>query len=218
VVRREPGAQADPAVDRITCDGHPVLTREAATYLLLHKPRGYVTSLRDPEGRRVVVDLLPPGTPRVFPVGRLDYDVEGLLLLTDDGDLANRLLHPRYEIPRVYEAEVEGRVVTSELPRWRRGVVLPDGPAVPAGVRLLRAGAKTTWIELTFSEGRYREVKRYCAALDHPVMRLRRVRFGPLRLGTLPLGKARRLTADELAGLENLRGPGGSPILGRIRG
>jgi len=115
VVRREPGAQADPAVDRIACDGQPVLAREAATYLLLHKPRGYVTSLRDPEGRRVVVDLLPPGTPRVFPVGRLDYDVEGLLLLTDDGDLAHRLLHPRYEIPRVYEAEVEGR------PRSSRG-------------------------------------------------------------------------------------------------
>jgi len=218
VVRREPGAQADPAVDRIACDGQPVLAREVATYLLLHKPRGYVTSLRDPEGRRVVVDLLPPGTPRVFPVGRLDYDVEGLLLLTDDGELAHRLLHPRYEIPRVYEAEVEGRVAAGELARWRGGVALPDGPAVPTGVRLLRSAAKTTWIELTFGEGRYREVKRYCAALDHPVVRLRRVRFGPLRLGTLALGKTRRLTADEIAGLESLRGPDGSPILGRIRG
>jgi 23S rRNA pseudouridine2605 synthase len=218
VVRREPGAQADPAADHIACDGRPVRSREPIVHLLLHKPRGYVTSLRDPAGRSVVVDLLPAGTPRVFPVGRLDYDAEGLLLLTNDGELANRLLHPRYEIPRVYEAEVERHVALRDLARWRRGAVLPDGPAVPAHVRLLQSGARTTWLELTFSEGRYREVKRYCAALGHPVVRLRRVRFGPLRLGALPSGKTRMLTAGELAALENLRGPGGSPILGRIRG
>jgi 23S rRNA pseudouridine2605 synthase len=206
VVRREPGAQADPAVDRIECDGRPVAARETTTYVVLHKPRGYVTSLKDPEGRPVVVDLLPEGMPRLFPVGRLDYDAEGLLLLTDDGDLANRLLHPRYEIPRVYEAEVERRVAPADLARWRRGVALPDGPAVPSAVRVLRNGARTTWLELTFSEGRYREVKRYCAALGHPVVRLRRVRFGPLRLGSLPPGQTRTLTAHEIAGLESLRG------------
>ena len=101
-VRLEPGAQADPATDAITLDGRPVGAREAHAYLLLHKPRGYVTSLHDPEGRPVVLALLPPKTPRLFPVGRLDYDAEGLLLLTNDGELTNRLLHPRYEIPRVY--------------------------------------------------------------------------------------------------------------------
>ena len=217
MVRLEPGAQADPATDRIAFDGHAVGARDATTYLLLHKPRGYVTSLKDPGGRPVVVDLLPDGAPRLFPVGRLDYDAEGLLLLTNDGDLANRLLHPRYEIPRVYEAEVERRVGPADLGRWRRGVVLPDGPAVPSAVRLLKNGARTTWLALTFSEGRYREVKRYCASLGHPVVRLKRVQFGPLRLGSLPVGKTRPLSAEELARLENLRRSDGSPILGGIR-
>lgn len=217
VVRLEPGAQADPATDVITFDGRPVGARDATTYLLLHKPPGYVTSLKDPEGRPVVVDLLPAGTPRLFPVGRLDYDAEGLLLLTNDGDLANRLLHPRYEIPRVYEVEVEGRVAPPDLARWRRGVSLPDGPAVPSAVRLLRSGGRTTWLEVTFREGRYREVKRYCTALGHPVVRLRRIQFGPLRLSSLPVGRTRPLTARELVDLENLRRPGASPILGRIR-
>jgi pseudouridine synthase len=217
VVRLEPGAQADPATDRITFDGRPVGARDAITYLLLHKPRGYVTSLKDPGGRPLVVDLLPDDAPRLFPVGRLDYDAEGLLLLTNDGDLANRLLHPRYEIPRVYEAEVERRVGPGDLGRWRRGVVLPDGPAVPSAVRLLKSGARTTWLALTFSEGRYREVKRYCAALGHPVVRLRRVQFGPLRLGALPVGKTRPLSADERVRLESLRRSDASPILGGIR-
>lgn len=143
-VRREPGAQADPAVDRITLDGRLLGGAEARAYILVHKPRGYVTSRADPQGRPVVIDLLPPGGPRVFPVGRLDYDAEGLLLLTNDGELANRLLHPRYEIPRVYEVEVERHVAPGELGRWRRGVVLPDGPAVPTNVRILRRGPRTT--------------------------------------------------------------------------
>ena len=216
-MRREPGAQADPEVDRITLDGRPLQGAEARAYVLLHKPRGFVTSRADPQGRPVVIDLLPPGAPRVFPVGRLDYDAEGLLLLTNDGELANRLLHPRYEIPRVYEVEVERHVSPRELGRWRRGVVLPDGPAVPAGVSLLRRGSRTTWIKLTFAEGRYREVKRYCKALGHPVVRLRRVQFGPLHLGSLSMGKARPLTAAERTALENLRGGVASPILTGIR-
>ena len=216
-MRREPGAQADPDIDRITLDGRPLQGAEARAYVLLHKPRGYVTSRADPQGRRVVIDLLPGDGPRVFPVGRLDYDAEGLLLLTNDGELTNRLLHPRYEIPRVYEVEVERHVSPRELGRWRRGVVLPDGPAVPAAVSLLRRGSRTTWIKLTFAEGRYREVKRYCKALGHPVVRLRRVQFGPLHLGSLPMGKARPLTAAERAALESLRGGAASPILTGIR-
>jgi pseudouridine synthase len=185
--------------------------------VLLHKPRGYVTSRRDPEGRPVVLDLLPRHPERLFPVGRLDYDAEGLLLLTDDGELGNRLLHPRYEIPRVYHAEVEGQVRADHLGRWRRGVTLPDGPAVPRAVRILRRSARSTWIEVTFAEGRYREVKRYCKALGHPVLRLRRVAFGPLRLGSLPVGRWRPLTPSELARLNDLREGGDSPILHRIR-
>jgi pseudouridine synthase len=205
-VRLEPGAQADPEHDRITVDGRALPGPAPRQHLLLHKPRGYVTSRRDPTGRPVVLDLLPPHARGLYPVGRLDFDTEGLLLLTNDGELANRLLHPRYEIPRVYEAEVEGRVTETDLSRWRRGVTLDDGPAVPRRVTRLRAGARSTWLSLTFAEGRYREVKRYCKALGHPVRRLKRVQFGPLRLGDLPTGAHRGLTKAECGALDSLRG------------
>jgi pseudouridine synthase len=187
-------------------DGRPLPRRAPLQYLLLHKPRGYVTTRRDPAGRPVVLDLLPPAARAVYPVGRLDFDAEGLLLLTNDGLLANRLLHPRYEIPRVYEVEVRGRVDEADLPRWRRGAVLPDGPAVPKHVTRLSAGPRSTRLRLTFAEGRYREVKRYCAALGHPVERLKRVQFGPLRLGSLAPGAHRALTPAERAALDSLRG------------
>jgi len=197
-------------------DGRPLTSPEAIAYVLLHKPRGYVTSLSDPEGRPVVTDLLPRGMPRMFPVGRLDYDTEGLLLLTNDGELANRLLHPRYAIPRVYEAEVEGEVRAADLPRWRRGVELGDGSAVPASVRRLRGTDRTTWLALELTEGRNREVRRYCQALGHRVVRLRRVSFGPLRLGALRPGECRRLTEGERDALNRLRGQGGSPIMRQL--
>lgn len=187
-------------------DGRPLPARPALQHVLLHKPRGYVTSRRDPGGRPVVLELLPPRSRALYPVGRLDFDTEGLLLLTNDGELANRLLHPRYEIPRVYEVEVEGRVGEADLPRWRRGVRLADGPAVPRQVRVQRGAPHRTWLRITFAEGRNREVKRYCSALGHPVRRLRRVQFGPLGLGDLPPGAHRHLTPAELAALNRLRG------------
>lgn len=187
-------------------DGRPLPGRAPLQYLVLHKPRGYVTTRRDPAGRPVVLDLLPADARGVYPVGRLDFDAEGLLLLTNDGELANRLLHPRYEIPRVYEVEVRGRVEEADLARWRRGAVLPDGPAVPKRVSRLSAGPRGTRLRVTFAEGRYREVKRYCAALGHPVERLRRVQFGPLRLGALAPGAHRALTPAERAALDSLRG------------
>jgi 23S rRNA pseudouridine2605 synthase len=204
-VRLEPGAQADPERDRIGVDGRPLPAPSPHRYMLVHKPRGYVSTRRDPEGRPVVLDLLPPEAGRLYPVGRLDFDAEGLLLLTNDGALADRLLHPRYEVLRVYEVEVEGRVTEAHLSRWRRGVTLPDGPAVPRSVSLLRRGAHSTYLRVTFAEGRNREVKRYCSALGHPVLRLRRVAFGPLRLGNLPPGGCRPLTDAELARLNSLR-------------
>ena len=212
-MRLEPGAQADPDRDVIVVDGRRLEPAAARTYLLLHKPRGYVTTRADPRGRAVVLDLLPRGPARVFPVGRLDAETEGLLLLTDDGPLANYLLHPRYEIPRVYDAQVEGRVREADLPRWRAGAVLEDGPAVPKEARVLRADGTTTWMQLTFAEGRKREVRRYAQALGHPVRRLIRVQFGPLRLGSLRVGASRPLTEVELAALNRLRGGNPSPIL-----
>ena len=220
-IRREPGAQADPEGDVITVDGRPLPPIAAHRYVLLHKPRGYVTSRRDPEGRPVVIDLLPSGTERLFPVGRLDFDAEGLLLLTNDGELGNRLLHPRYEIPRVYEVQVERQVLAEDLPRWRRGAVLPDGPAVPRAVRIIRGDGR---------RGRADDVAR-----GH-VCRGALSRGQALLQGSGPSGAApparpvrppaaREPAGRELprahgaraGGLNNLRGPDDSPILHRIR-
>jgi 23S rRNA pseudouridine2605 synthase len=207
VVTREPGTLADLASDRITVDGRAVPAPEPVQYLLLHKPAGVVTTVRDPQGRRVVTDLLPSAVrERVYPVGRLDADVEGLLLLTNDGALTHRLLHPRYALPRVYEAEVAGRVSDVDLPRWRHGVTLDDGPAVPLAVELLHAAAAASTLRLTFTEGRKHEVKRYCDALGHRVRRLRRVGFGPLHLGALAPGACRPLTPREVGALRAVAG------------
>ena len=198
------GVSADPERDVVAVDGRPIPASEAKRYVLLNKPRGYLTTRSDPRGRPVVLDLVKHERARLFPVGRLDFDAEGLLLLTNDGALAQHLLHPRFGIERVYEVEVEGLVARGDLPRWERGVVLPDGPAKPRGVRLLRRASETTWLRLAFAEGRYREVKRFCQALGHRVVRLRRVRFGPLRLGDLGPGVARPLTREEIARLHAL--------------
>ena len=198
------GATADPERDVVAVDGRPIPASEPKRYVLLNKPRGYLTTRSDPRGRPVVLDLVKHERARLFPVGRLDSDAEGLLLLTNDGALAQRLLHPRFEVERVYEVEVEGRVGRGDLPRWERGVVLPDGPATPRHVRLLRHTSETTWLRLAFAEGRYREVKRFCQALGHRVVRLRRVRFGPLQIGTLAPGVARPLTREEIARLHAL--------------
>ncbi len=199
-VVRELGTLADPVNDTITVDGECVPSAERTRYLLLHKPKGYVTTREDPRGRPTVTDLVPDDA-RVYPVGRLDADVEGVLLLTNDGALTHRLLHPRYRLPRVYEADVVGRVAPGDLARWRAGTVLDDGPATPLSVEFLDAGAATSRVRLTFGEGRKHEVKRYCAALGHPVRTLRRVAFGPLVLGGLPVGGVRELTTREVRAL-----------------
>jgi len=191
---------ADPELDAITVDGRALPPAEAKRYMLLNKPRGYVTTLSDPQGRPVVADLVERAV-RLYPVGRLDWDVEGALLLTNDGPLTHRLLHPRYALPRVYEAQVEGKVAQSDLDRWRRGVTLDDGPAKPLNVELERAGPRESRVRLTFVEGRKHEVKRFCEALGHRVRALRRISFGPVALGALRPGQSRPLTAREVGAL-----------------
>src|SRR5947208_10963305 len=203
VVTRELATLADPERDLVTIQGAPPPRAQAKHSLLLHKPAGYVTTVSDPRGRPVVADLVRDVDARLYPVGRLDWDVEGALLMTNDGALTHRLLHPRYGLPRVYEAEVEGRVGPGALERWRRGVVLDDGPARPDEVEVLHGGRDATLVRLTFTEGRKHEVKRYCAALGHRVRRLRRVAFGPVRLGDLPRGRYRRLTPHEISALRS---------------
>ncbi|MCW3011962.1 MAG: rRNA pseudouridine synthase [Solirubrobacterales bacterium] len=209
----------DPATDvtgqeHIRVDGKTLRAFERGAdrvVYLLHKPAGVVSTAKDTHGRKTVVEYVrSPGT-RLYPVGRLDADTTGLILLTDDGDLAHRLTHPSFEVPKVYLAEVEkGPVREPELRRLREGVKLEDGMTSPAKVRQLRQGI----LELTIHEGRKRQVKRMCAEVGHPVKKLQRVAYGPLRLGDLAEGGVRRLSAAEVERLRALE-PGGPEATGR---
>jgi len=187
----------DPRRDRVTVDGREVRAPRESTYLLLHKPPGFVTTMSDPHGRPTVRDLLPRGSPRLFPVGRLDADSEGLLLLTDDGRLAFRLMHPRYGIARTYRIVVEGAPAAEALESLRDGVMLEDGPAAASSVRVLGRDAGRTQLEIVIREGRKREVRRMLEAVGHRVTKLVRTAYGPLALGDLAPGKTRALTLAE---------------------
>lgn len=197
VVVRELGTRIDPDVDRVEVDGRAV-SMPPVEWIVLNKPRGYVCTRSDPQGRRTIYDLLPEGLHTLFTVGRLDYDSEGLLLLTNDGDAANRLMHPRYEVERDYVAEVAGRVSTETVARLRQGVTLEDGVARAAAVSTEDRGDATR-IALTLTEGRKREVRRMLAAVGHPVHTLRRIRYGGVGLGDIGPGEWRRLSRDEIA-------------------
>jgi 23S rRNA pseudouridine2605 synthase len=199
----ELGARADPERDRIAVDGREIRRPEPKRYVVLHKPPGYLTTREDPRGRPRVFDLLTDLGLRLHSVGRLDYDAEGLLLLTNDGDLTYRLTHPRYGVPRTYHVLVAGQVAERALARLRRGVLLEDGPARPDEARRLdRPKAGHTWLAVTLREGRYREVKRLCRAVDLRLVRLVRVAYGPLRLGRLLPGGWRNVLPRELAALQ----------------
>lgn len=204
VVVRVLGTRADPAQDAIEVDGRPLPRAPARVYLLLHKPPGVVTSLRDPRGRPVVTDLLPGRLPRVYPVGRLDFASEGLLLLTNDGPLTQRMLHPAFGVPRTYHARVRGVPSEATLAAMCRGVHVQGERLRARGASLLKATDRNGWVEVVVAEGKHHEVRRLCQALGHPVLRLRRVAFGPLRLGRLKPGEWRRLTERELAALHAL--------------
>ncbi|MBS1870454.1 MAG: rRNA pseudouridine synthase [Actinobacteria bacterium] len=192
----------DPARDvgdhsAVAFDGEPVKGAEPRVAYALHKPAGVVSTSSDTHGRRTVVDLVPKER-RLYPVGRLDADSTGLILLTNDGELANRLTHPRYEVPKTYRATLGGPAITDRaLKALREGVQLEDGLTAPARVRRLTPHQ----LELTIHEGRNRQVRRMCEAVGRPVKQLVRIRFGPLELGDLRPGKSRRLTATELAAL-----------------
>ncbi len=185
--------------DLVEVDGQRVAAQPLA-YVLLHKPAGVVTTAKDPHGRRTVVELVPHA-PRVVPVGRLDADTTGALLLTNDGPLAHRLAHPRYGVEKVYEAEVEGVPTEEALRKLRAGVVLDDGPTAPAGVRVLERRSRGSVLELTLHEGRKHQVKRMCDAVGHPVRRLHRSRYAELDLEGVDVGEWRELTPEEVAGL-----------------
>lgn len=198
VVVRELGTRV-PTGARISVDGQPVPPAARRRYLALHKPRGVVTTLRDPQGRRTVADLVPP--PRLFPVGRLDEDSSGLLLLTDDGEWAEHVLHPRYGHQREYEVLVRGRVEAEALARLRRGVRLEEGLSRFRSLRVERGGSRGTVLHVVLTQGWKRQVRRTLAAVGLPVASLVRVRMGPVRLGRLRTGAWRSLRPAEVRAL-----------------
>jgi 23S rRNA pseudouridine2605 synthase len=200
----ELGTKAEPGKDDIRVDGRRVKVVEHHRYLLLNKPRGYVTTRSDPQRRPTVIDLLRGVREYVYPVGRLDYESEGLLLVTNDGDLAARLTHPRHEVARVYEARVLGVPDAHDLDRLSRGLVIDGRRTAPAEVRLmpLRRDAETATLVITIHEGRNRQVRDMCDAIGHPVEHLRRVAIGPIRDAKLKLGHWRELNEKEVERLK----------------
>jgi|UniRef100_A0A7C3WU36 pseudouridine synthase len=195
----ELGLKIDPERDRVQVEGRRVRPVTPVT-LVLHKPSGYVSSTKDPQGRRVVTELVPKHYGRLYPVGRLDYDATGLMLLTNDGELAQRLMHPKYQMPRTYRVTAKGFMADESLSRLAAGLTL-NGRKVPAAVTLVKRQTDKTVLELTVWEGRYHLVKRLLEKVGHPVMKLKRLAFGPLKLGRLPRGACRPLTPRERAEL-----------------
>jgi len=192
------GSKANPRTDRITIDGRPLRVADEPLYILLHKPVNVVTTLADPEDRPTVRQLLPDIRARVFPVGRLDFHSSGLLLLTNDGELALRLTHPRYGVRKTYQVKVKGTPTPEALARLAAGIRLEEGRTAPAQVRILESENNKTWLEITLGEGRKREVRRMCESIGYRVEKLARVQLGPLSLGRLPSGHHRMLTEREV--------------------
>jgi len=205
VVVTELGSKADPDTDDIRVDGRRVKIADRHRYILLNKPRGYVTTRSDPQRRPTIMDLVAVRE-YVYPVGRLDFDSEGLILLTNDGDLAARLTHPRHGVARVYEARVLGTPDDRDLQRLARGIVIDGRRTAPAEIKLVpaRRATKEAALQITLHEGRNRQVRRMCEAIGHPVTQLRRVAIGPIRDARLKPGEWRELTADEVRRLREL--------------
>lgn len=196
----DPDRWVDLDRDRIAFDGKP-LKREQKKYVLLYKPTGYLTTYRDPQGRPTIYDLIPDRESYLFPVGRLDLDTSGLLILTNDAAFAERVTNPDFKVPKTYQVKANRHLTDGELDRLRGGVELKDGPTKPAVVTRLREPGGRTVFEMTISEGRNRQVRRMVEALEAKVLKLVRVAIGPIRIGDLPIGRARELTADEVRSL-----------------
>ena len=198
---RELGTKAVLGRDEIRVDGETLKPESEGVVLVLFKPRRCVTTLHDPQGRPTVADFINKFPMRLYPVGRLDYDAEGLLLLTNDGELAHRLQHPRYKVPKTYLVKVRGHPPAEALAILQQGVNLEDGITAPAELIVIEDDQKATWLSLTLREGRKHQVKRMCAAVGHPVLRLRRTKVGPIELDDLRPGEIRRLKSQAVRSL-----------------
>ncbi len=198
------GTRADASKDHIKVDGKLINPRQPLSYIALNKPAGYVTTLSDPEGRPTVQDLLKGVKVRVYPVGRLDYNTEGLLLLTNDGDFAHLITHPRHEFPKTYRAKIKGVLEDNQIEQLEQGIYLDDGRTAPASLKKISKEEANSWIEITIHEGRKRQVRRMFDRVGHSVIKLKRVRIGNLTLGDLTEGSIRYLTQDEVQALKEL--------------
>jgi len=202
MVETRPGTLADPAVDRIKVSGKLVSAPGGKVVIAFNKPAGVLTTMaKDEKGRLTVGELIKVEGARVFPVGRLDYNTQGLLLFTNDGALSRKLLDPRYRVERIYQAKVSGVPDDKALGRLRKGVRLDDQPTLPIAAEIKRMSGKNCFLELTLVEGKNRHVKRVCEKIGHPVIKLKRTRFGPVAIGALPLGAWRHLTPREIRAL-----------------
>ncbi len=200
----ELGTKIDTATDVVTFDGNTVKNKEKLVYIMLHKPDGYVTTSKDQFGRPAVVDLLKDVPERVFPVGRLDYDTSGLLLLTNDGDLTFKLTHPKHNIEKVYMARLFGRPTETELARFRSGLEIEGRMTAPSKIEIVKDDGRFCSVKITIVEGRNRQVRKMCEAINHKVAVLKRVATGKLFLGDLPKGRYRHLTEAEISYLKKL--------------
>lgn len=202
-VVRELGTSVD-ADARVDVSGKRVVLETEPAYVVMHKPVNVVTTMRDPQGRRTVAELIPKDLPRVVPVGRLDYDTSGVLLLTNDGNLANVLMHPRFGVEKTYRAIVAGRLSSDEVARVQSGVRLEEFRAEGARVRVIAVRREESILDITIHEGKNRQVRRMLEAVGHPVLALVRLRFGPIKLGDLAVGRTRAVTDKEIAALRRL--------------
>ena len=201
------GTKADIHRDTIKVNGKLIVADVSNVYLMINKPRGYLTTLKDTKGRPIVTDLLEDIPDRVFPIGRLDYDSEGLLFLTNDGDFAHRIQHPKFEITKTYRVKIRGSLSSEERSKIRKGTRLDDGEFIPVHVSIKKMNPGSCWLELTINEGRNRVIRRFFDTLGHPVTRLIRVAIGDLHLDDLPQGEFRYLQKREVQRLLMLSGP-----------
>lgn len=196
------GTKADEEKDHIKVDGKLIRKKARDIYLVLNKPKGYISTLDDPERRPTVADLLKGVRGRVYPVGRLDFNSEGLILFTNDGNLAHRLTHPSHEVTKTYLVKVDGVLSDEEINRIKKGVMLEDGLTAPAPIKRIRRTDENSWVEITIHEGRKRQVRRMFEKIGHYVLKLKRIRIANLELGDLPSGSYRFLTDEEIASLK----------------
>lgn len=202
---KEMGREIDPAVDKVSVDGRIVSLsgKTKNVYILLNKPAGYVSTTNDEKDRPTVLDLVLGFTEeRVYPVGRLDFDSEGALLLTNDGELTNRLLNPKHHVTKIYNVKVKGVPTEEELDKLRRGIYLEDGPTGPCKIEVISKAKVNTWVQVILTQGKNRQIKRMFWRIEHPVMKIERIQFAGIAVNRLPLGECRHLTRPELEALK----------------